>query len=104
MQFAQRVSVDFHLRPLDPDETQAYIRHRLKVAGGAPSLFRAEAIELIHSRTRGVPRLLNQLCDYALVYAFADGLKTIDADLIEQLVLDRKGAVALSGFGAESVG
>jgi type II secretory pathway predicted ATPase ExeA len=104
MQFAQRVSVDFHLRPLDPHETQAYIRHRLEVAGGAPSLFRAEAIELIHARTRGVPRLLNQLCDYALVYAFADGLETIDADLIAQLVLDRKGAVALSGFAAESIG
>jgi general secretion pathway protein A len=104
MQFAQRVSVDFHLRPLDPHETQAYIRHRLEVAGGAPSLFRAEAIELIHARTRGVPRLLNQLCDYALVYAFADGLKTIDADLIAQLVRDRKGAVALSGFAAESIG
>jgi general secretion pathway protein A len=104
MQFAQRVSVDFHLRPLDPHETQAYIRHRLEVAGGAPSLFRAEAIELIHVRTRGVPRLLNQLCDYALVYAFADGLKTIDADLIAQLVRDRKGAVALSGFAAESIG
>src|SRR3984957_10999383 len=102
MQFAQRVSVDFHLRPLDAEETQAYIRHRLKVAGGAPSLFRAEAIELIHARTRGVPRLLNQFCDYALVYAFADGLKIIDADLITQLVRDRKGAVALSGFAADS--
>jgi general secretion pathway protein A len=104
MQFAQRVSVDFHLGPLDPRETQAYVRHRLEVAGGAPSLFQAEAIELIHARTRGVPRLLNQLCDYALVYAFADGLKSIDADLIAQLVLDRKGAVALNGFAAESVG
>jgi type II secretory pathway predicted ATPase ExeA len=104
VQFAQRVSVDFHLRPLDPHETQAYIRHRLEVAGGAPTLFRAEAIELIHARTRGVPRLLNQLCDYALVYAYADGLKTIDADLIGQLVRDRKGAPALSGFAAESIG
>ena len=104
MQFAQRVSVDFHLTPLDRQETQAYIRHRLEVAGGAPSLFGTEAIELIHARTRGVPRLLNQLCDYALVYAFADGLKDIDADLIAQLVRDRKGAVALSGFAAESIG
>jgi type II secretory pathway predicted ATPase ExeA len=104
VQFAQRVSVDFHLRPLDPHETQAYIRHRLEVAGGAPTLFRGEAIELIHARTRGVPRLLNQLCDYALVYAYADGLKTIDADLIGQLVRDRKGALALSGFATESIG
>jgi general secretion pathway protein A len=104
MQFAQRVSVDFHLRPLDRDETRAYISHRLEVAGGAPSLFRAEAIELIHARTRGVPRLLNQLCDYALVYAYADGLKSIDGDLIAQLIRDRAGGVALWGHATETIG
>jgi type II secretory pathway predicted ATPase ExeA len=102
MQFAQRVSVDFHLRPLEPHESQAYIRHRLEVAGGASSLFSPEAVELIHARTRGVPRLINQLCDYALVYAYADGLKSIDADLIASLMRDRGGAVALSGFAAGS--
>ncbi len=102
MQFAQRVSVDFHLRPLDARESQAYIRHRLEVAGGAPSLFLAEAIELIHARTGGVPRLLNQLCDFALVYAFADGRKSIDAELIGQLLRDRQGDVALSAFAAKA--
>jgi type II secretory pathway predicted ATPase ExeA len=99
-QFAQRISVDFHLRPLEAPETQAYIRHRLEAAGGPPSLFRSEAIELIHARTGGVPRLLNQLCDYALVYAFADGLHTIDAELIAQLLRDRDGGVALSARAA----
>jgi type II secretory pathway predicted ATPase ExeA len=103
MQFAQRVSVDFHLRPLDFLETQAYIRHRLEVAGGEPSLFMAEAVELIHVRTGGVPRLLNQLCDFALVYAFADGRRSIDAELIAQLLHDRAGGVALSAFLAEAV-
>ena len=102
MQFAQRVSIDFHLRPLDGFETQAYIRHRLEVAGGEPSLFAADAIALIHARTGGVPRLLNQLCDYALVYAFADGLRSIDADLIEHVINDRKGGVALSAFSANA--
>jgi general secretion pathway protein A len=103
VQFAQRVSVDFHLRPLDAHETQAYIRHRLEVAGGAPSLFVAEAIALIHTRTGGVPRLLNLLCDFALVYAFADGRQSIDADLIELVLHDRKGGVALRAFAAKSV-
>lgn len=97
-QFAQRVSIDFNLRPLDAQEAQAYIRHRLEVAGGEPSLFRAEAIALIHARTGGVPRLLNQLCDFALVYAYADGRHSIDADLIEQLMRDRQGSVALRAF------
>jgi general secretion pathway protein A len=101
-QFAQRVSADYHLRPLDAHETRAYIRHRLEVAGGEPSLFVADAIALIHARTGGVPRLLNQLCDFALVYAFADGRQSIDADLIEQVVHDREGGVALRAFAAKS--
>jgi general secretion pathway protein A len=88
-QFAQRVSVDFHLQPLDRNETHAYIRHRLTVAGGEPTLFLPEAIEFIYARTDGVPRLLNQLCDMALVYAFAEARMQIDADLVSQIVRDR---------------
>jgi type II secretory pathway predicted ATPase ExeA len=88
-QFAQRVSVDFHLRPLDRNETHGYIRHRLAVAGGNDALFLPEAIEFVYARTNGVPRLLNQLCDFALVYAFAEGRKSIDADLISQVIRER---------------
>ncbi len=87
-QFAQRVSVDFHLRPLDRTETRAYIRHRLKVAGGDVDLFRPDAIEFIYARTKGVPRLVNHLCDFALVYAFAEQRKDIDAELVSQVVLE----------------
>ena len=97
-QFAQRVSVDFHLKPLERSETHAYIHHRLSVAGGSTALFLPEAIEFVYARTLGVPRLLNQLCDFALVYAFADGRKTIDADLIAQVVRDRKCGLALPTF------
>src|SRR3984885_5539098 len=97
-QFAQRVSVDFHLRPLDRHETHAYIGHRLQVAGGDAALFLPEAIEFMHARTNGVPRLLNQLGDFALVYAFADGRTTIDADLIAQVVRDRSGGESLPTF------
>src|SRR5580692_5007657 len=97
-QFAQRVSVDFHLRPLDRAETHAYIGHRIQVAGGDAALFLPEAIEFMHARTNGVPRLLNQLGDFALVYAFADGRTTIDADLIAQVVRDRSGGQSLPTF------
>jgi type II secretory pathway predicted ATPase ExeA len=106
-QFAQRVSVDYHLRPLDRRETHAYIRHRLRVAGGDAALFLPEAIEFMHARTHGVPRLLNQLGDFALVYAFADGRKSIDADLVAQVLRDRSGGQILptfsSGDGAAAV-
>jgi len=102
-QFAQRVSVDFHLRPLDREETHAYIRHRIKVAGGSTALFLPEAVEFMYARTHGVPRLLNQLGDFALVYAFADGRTSIDADLIAQVVRDRIGGQALPTFPGDWV-
>lgn len=94
-QFAQRVSVDFHLRPLDRSETHGYIRHRLSVAGGNDALFLPEAIEFVYARTGGIPRLLNQLCDFSLVYAFAEGRMSIDADLIAQVVRERNSAQML---------
>lgn len=106
-QFAQRVSVDFHLRPLDRRETHAYICHRLEVAGGDANLFLPDAVEFMYARTNGVPRLLNQLGDFALVYAFADGRSTIDADLIAQVVRDRsagQGSMILSGVDSAAVG
>jgi general secretion pathway protein A len=95
-QFAQRVSVDFHLKPLDRSETHAYVQHRLEVAGGSPALFTADAVEFVYARTKGVPRLVNQLCDYGLLYAFADGLKSIDADLISEVVRERGAGLALA--------
>jgi general secretion pathway protein A len=103
-QFAQRVSVDFHLRPLERNEVHAYVRHRLEVAGGSPALFQSDALDFMYLRTKGVPRLINQMCDFALLYAFADGRLTIDADLIAQVVRDRSTGIALpSVVGAESV-
>jgi general secretion pathway protein A len=95
-QFAQRVSVDFHLKPLDRGETHAYVQHRLEVAGGSPALFTTDALEFVYARTKGVPRLVNQLCDYGLLYAFADGLKSIDADLISEVLRERGAGLALS--------
>lgn len=88
-QFLQRVSVDFHLRPLDREETHAYVRHRLSVVGGDADLFLPEAIDCVYESTNGIPRLLNQLCDFALVYAFPEGRKSIDADLVSQVVRER---------------
>lgn len=94
-QFAQRVSVDFHLRPLDRPETHAYVRHRLTVAGGDGDLFSPDAIEFLYARTNGVPRLLNRLCDLALVYAYADGQTSIDAVLVAQVFRDRSSSKSL---------
>jgi len=103
-QFAQRVSVDFHLGALSLQEAREYITHRLSVAGGDPDLFQAEAIAFVHARTRGIPRLINQLCDLALVYGFAEQTKTIDLPLLQHVLQDRKrrGAIALFAGRAEA--
>ena len=98
-QFAQRVSVDFHLGTLKLEEARAYVRHRLTVAGGDSSLFDAEAIALVHGRAGGIPRLLNQLCDLALVYAFAEQQRTVDVQLLQHVLQDRKERGAIQLFG-----
>jgi general secretion pathway protein A len=91
-QFAQRVAVDFHLQSLTLTETVAYIRHRLTVAGGSETIFHRTAIKYIHECTGGVPRLMNQLCDMSLVYAYADGCERIHAALVAQMMRDRSQA------------
>jgi type II secretory pathway predicted ATPase ExeA len=88
-QFAQRIAVDFHLRPLDLQSTNDYIRHRLTVAGGDPDLFEDAAGISVYYYTRGIPRLINVLCDTALICGYADQKSRIDADLIHDVVRDR---------------
>ena len=88
-QFAQRISVDYHLPALTLQETCGYVRHRLGIAGGDPKLFEEGAIALVHEASGGVPRLVNQLCDTALVYGFADGQARIDAETMQQVIGDR---------------
>ncbi len=88
-QFAQRVAIDHHIEALRPEETIGYVRHRLGVAGGRPDLFTEEAISLVHESTCGVPRLVNIVCDTALVYGFSDQRTEIEADIVAQVIQDR---------------
>ncbi len=90
VQFAQRVAAEYHLPGMTADQVQAYIGHRLAVAGADHEIFTPAACECVHLASRGVPRLVNQICDYALVYAFTDGLDVVDARVIEQVVTDRR--------------
>jgi type II secretory pathway predicted ATPase ExeA len=89
-QFAQRIAVDFHLEVLDTQETRAYVRHRLRVAGSPnPDLFDEAACVALHRHSGGVPRLINLLCDTALVYGYAENARTIDAATVNLVALDR---------------
>ena len=89
-QFAQRVSVSYHLDALNAEETVGYIHHRLSVVEGDPDIFPAKTCSLIWYYSRGVPRVINTLCDTSLVYAFAEQRKEIGSDIIKDVVRDRK--------------
>ena len=105
-QFAQRIVIDHHLEPLRLEETLGYIRHRLGVAGGRPDLFTPEALKLVHECAGGVPRLVNLVCDTALVYGFAEQRTDITPDLIEQVIADRAagGLLPLGSRGSAAQG
>lgn len=88
-QFIQRISVDYHLGPLDQEDARAYITHRLWVAGAESTIFTEEACDVIYKYSGGSPRLMNLLCDTAMVYGFADQQKVIDEDLVNEMILER---------------
>lgn len=82
VQFAQRIGVEYTLDVLSDDETVAYISHRLRVGGRQAALFTTLAGRTIFRLTGGTPRLINQLCDHALVYGYAAQADTITARII----------------------
>ncbi len=87
-QFAQRIAANFHLTAMDRKTVRAYVAHRLKVAGRDDRIFTTPSVDLIHERTGGVPRLVNQLCDLSLVYAFSKGRKSVTALTVQQVLDD----------------
>jgi general secretion pathway protein A len=89
-QFAQRISSDFHLRPLDEREVANYIAFRLQAVGSPRPLFTNEACSLIASASGGVPRMINVLCDTALVYGFANDKKVISDQLVADVIADKQ--------------
>ena len=104
-QFAQRIVVDYHLKPLSESDTANCIRHRIRVAGGQPSLFTNKACALVHRLSRGNPRLINQVSDIALTYGYAEQARIITAKLVAQAALDRsKGGILPLAAKDELVG
>jgi len=90
VQFAQRISVDYHLQPLSEEETGGYIRHRIEVAGGTPDLFDHAACEAVYRFSNGIPRLINLLCDTALVYGYAEQKDRIDQTLVTDVAREKQ--------------
>lgn len=86
-QLAQRVTARYHLRPLNREETTDYIRHRLGVVGGAGKVsFTPAALRAIHRFSEGIPRLINLVCDRALLAGFVTSRREIDRKVVRRAV------------------
>jgi type II secretory pathway predicted ATPase ExeA len=89
-QFAQRTTYDCFLGPLEsPELVRQYIDHRLQFANGDPAIIADETIETIWRASRGVPRLINLICNTALVYGYAEEKRVIDLQIIENVLNDK---------------
>jgi general secretion pathway protein A len=92
-QFAQRISSDFHLRPLGEKDVVNYIAFRLQAVGSRPppyTVFTLGAGVRIAAASGGIPRMINIICDTCLVYGFARGQKTISTQLVEEVIADKQ--------------
>lgn len=86
-QLKQRISVAYHIIPLGRDDTEAYINHRLKVAGaGDRSIFTECACEEIYSYSNGVPRLINIACDATLLAGYVDDKEVLDGNFVKEVI------------------
>ena len=89
-QLSQRISVSYHLSSLSFPEAKEYIAHRLNKAGAQKGqIFDLEAVKSIFHHSKGIPRAMNIICDAALVYGYADELKSINKQVIEQVIKDK---------------
>ena len=84
-QLDQRVSIRYELKPLTRDEVAAYVSHRLTVAGGAAVVsFQTKALDQVHRRSGGIPRLMNLLCDRALLAAYSVRTNKVTAEMVQK--------------------
>jgi general secretion pathway protein A len=81
-QLDQRVSIRYELKPLTREETSAYIAHRLTIAGGGIVSFAPKALDLVHRYTDGIPRLINLVCDRALLGGYSARTSRITPDMV----------------------
>ncbi|WP_243373838.1 XrtA/PEP-CTERM system-associated ATPase [Geotalea sp. SG265] len=87
LQLRQRISINCHLQPLTRPEVEEYIHHRLDVAGDRSALvFETEALDNIFKYSRGIPRLINIVCDFLMLSACAEGLKKLDGTMVEEII------------------
>jgi general secretion pathway protein A len=92
-QLKQRIVLRFHLYPLSEREAQAYIFHRLKMAGADGSLkFSRKALRAVYEYSGGIPRVVNIICDNALLLGFVQETRKISEQLVREVIRDLEGS------------
>lgn len=87
-QFCQRVAANVHLTAMDVETVASYIQHRMEKAGSKNNVFTEEATDMIARAAQGVPRIVNQIADFSLVYASSDDSDTVDKDTVRKVLRD----------------
>jgi len=90
-QLAQRITARYHLLPLSLRDTEAYVSHRLSVSGSRLALFPSPTIRQIYRYSKGIPRLINVICDRALLGAYVDNKPTVDTAIVHKSVREIHG-------------
>ena len=83
-QLAQRITARYHLTPLSKEDVAAYVAHRLRMAGAYTDLFSRSAIRKLYKFSGGIPRLINVICDRALLGAYIEGRKAVDVPILKK--------------------
>jgi putative secretion ATPase (PEP-CTERM system associated) len=101
-QLRQRITVSYHLTPLDADETAAYMNHRLRRAAvGPPVEFPRDVTDLIHQRSRGVPRIINVIADATLLFAYGVDRRDIDIGISQEALTELDATGVLASYQSE---
>ena len=108
-QLRQRVALWCRTLPLTEKQTLAYVAERLRLAGAKEPIFTPEALELVHRYSRGIPRIINLLCEHSLIVAFVEQTHQVTPQIVEGVAVELEletqpfliSSVAMGGRGAE---
>jgi putative secretion ATPase (PEP-CTERM system associated) len=102
-QLRQRITVSYHLQPLDSDETAAYVNHRLRRAALGPAVeFPRPVTDLIHARSRGVPRIINVIADATLLFAYGVDRRNVDVEITSEALAELDATGVLASYHSEA--
>jgi type II secretory pathway predicted ATPase ExeA len=84
-QLRQRISLWCRTRPLTAEETKAYVTNRLRIVGASQPVFSPDAVQVVHQYSKGIPRIINLICEHAMISAYVEQIKPIPPRIVESV-------------------